>query len=116
MSYGTVTAVASQVAERLRSQGQSVSLVSVHTVKPLDEKGIVEALARHGKVIVIEETGPTGSLGRRVKELAWESQARCKIATFGLQDEFIHCYGSHGDLLAEHGIATDKILAHIEHL
>ncbi len=81
------------------------------TVKPLDRAGIVEVLKDHERIVVIEETGPTGSLGRQVKELAWESGAGCRIDSFGLQDEFIHDYGSHGDVLAAHGLALEPILA-----
>ena len=58
---------------------------------------------------MIEECAPNGSLAMQVKALAWETQARCKLAAFTLQDAFIHCYGSHEELLAEHGLSTAKI-------
>jgi transketolase len=83
----------------------------VHTMKPLEEAGIIDALQKHRDVIVIEETGPTGSLGSRVKALAWDARAKCRIAAFGLKDQFIHCYGSHDDLLAAHGLSADRILS-----
>jgi transketolase len=45
----------------------------------------------------------------RVKELAWESRAVCRLDVFTLRDQFVHCYGSHDDLLAEHGLAPERI-------
>jgi len=113
LSYGSIMKMARDVADRCEAQGKSTSLVSVHTMKPLEEAGIVDALRNHGEVIVIEETGPMGSLGSRVKALAWDTGAKCRIAAFGLKDEFIHCYGSHDDLLAAHGLSADFIMSRI---
>jgi transketolase len=41
--------------------------------------------------------------------VAWESGARCRLATFSLQDEFIHAFGSHAYLLGEHGLSVEGI-------
>jgi transketolase len=35
------------------------------------------------------------------------------IETFALQDEFIHCYGTHADILAAHGLSVDYIVDQI---
>jgi transketolase len=102
--------MAAAIAERLREQGKSVSLVSVHTLKPLDRAGIVDALERHKHVIVIEEHAPQGGLAPQTKQLAWDSKATCRLDVFTLQDEFIHNYGSHDDLLASHGLSSGRIL------
>jgi transketolase len=102
--------MAAAVADRLREQGKSVSLVSVHTLKPLDRAGIVDALKRHRQVIVIEEHAPQGGLAPQTKQLAWDSKATCRLDTFTLRDEFIHNYGSHDDLLAAHGLSPARIL------
>lgn len=111
LAYGSIMKMAAGVADRLQGQGRSVSLVSVHTLKPLDVAGIAEVLASHREVVVIEETSPQGSLGSKVKAQAYEQQSRCKIVAFSLQDEFIHVYGSHEDVLAAHGLSGDAIEA-----
>ena len=113
LTYGCITKMATQVADQLQAQGKSVSLVSVHTVKPLDREGIVEALKRHKHVIVIEEHVPQGGLAPQTKQLAWDIKATCRLDTFTLQDEFIHCYGSWEELLDAHGISVPKILAKV---
>jgi transketolase len=110
LTYGVITKMAAAIADRLQEQGKSVSLVSVHTVKPLDRAGIVDALKRHEHVIVIEEHAPQGGLAPQTKQLAWDSQATCRLDSFTLQDEFIHNYGSHDDLLAAHGLSPGRIL------
>jgi transketolase len=114
LCYGPALKLASDVASHFHEQGRSVSLVSVHTLKPLDLEGLARALLGHSHVVVIEELAPYGSLGERVKALAWEAGARCRLDTFALDDAFHHVYGSHGDLLAAHGLTRDAILGKLE--
>lgn len=111
LTYGVITKMAAEVAAALQERGKSVSLVSVHTMKPLDRPGIVEALTHHTQVIVIEEHAPQGGLAAQTKQIAWDIAATCRLDTFTLQDAFIHNYGSWENLLAAHGLAPDRILA-----
>ena len=113
LSYGPVVKLANDVAAWFRENGRSVSVVSTHTLKPLDIDGVAKALHRHKQVIVIEELAPYGGLGPRVKAIAWDTKASCRIDTFALDDAFHHVYGSHGDLLAAHGLSRDAIVARL---
>jgi transketolase len=109
LSYGPITKRAFEVADRCGARGLSAAVISVHTLKPLDNSAIVDVLTRFARVIVIEECIPNGSLSMRVQQLAWESRAVCRLDVFTLRDKFVHCYGSHDDLLAEHGLSTEQI-------
>lgn len=111
LTYGPMIKQALDVASRLEADGRSATVISVHTIKPLDREGIERALRDHKQVIVMEENVPHGALASRVKEIAWDSKARCDLKAFTLKDEFIHCYGSHDELLDEHGISVDKVVA-----
>jgi transketolase len=111
LTYGAITKMTIQVADRMAADGLSVSVVSVHTLKPLDREGIATALHSHSHVAVIEEMLPNGGLAGNVKQIAWDSGARCRLDTFTLKDEFIHCYGNHDQLLAAHGLSVDAIYA-----
>jgi transketolase len=113
LSYGIIMAKAMRLAGLLEAQGKSVSVVSCHTLKPLDIAGICAALRGHDHVIVMEEHAPQGGLASRAKQIGWDIQARCRLDTFTLQDAFIHNYGSHDDLLAAHGLTVDAIAERI---
>jgi transketolase len=113
LSYGPTAKLACDVGEWFAGRGRSVSLASVHTLKPLDEEGIREALKAHEQVVVIEELAPNGSLGQRVKAIAWDARAACRLDTFSLDDAFHHVFGSHGDLLAAHGLTREAIIARL---
>ena len=110
LTYGVITKMAAEIADHLQGQGKSVSLVSCHTVKPLDRAGVAEALKSHKHVIVIEENVPQGGLAPQTKQIAWDIKAGCRLDTFTLKDSFIHNYGSHDDLLASHGLSVPQIL------
>lgn len=110
LSYGTMMAKATEVADRLRrEQGKSVSVASVHTLKPLDRDAIAAALRDHSQVVVMEEHVPHGGLSSRVKEIAWETGAGCELHCFTLRDRFMHFYGTHDELLAQHGISVERV-------
>ena len=110
LCYGAIMKMVVEIADALQAQGESVSIMSVHTVKPLDEDGIAEALHSHRRAVVIEEHSPRGGLSGRVKEIALDTSAPASVKAFTLKDEFIHLYGSHADLLRAHGLAPDIIL------
>jgi transketolase len=110
LSYGPVTKMAFDAAEAVeRERGISVAVVGVPTLKPLDRDGLAGVLGRFSSVVVVEEHSVRGGLGGQVKEVAWESGATCRLTTIGLQDEFIHAFGSHAYLLGRHGVSVEAI-------
>jgi len=106
--------MACDVAGRIeKEKGKSCAVVAVHSLKPLDTEGIKAVLAKFPTVIVIEEHAPHGGLGSRVKEIAWDTRAPCRLKTFSLRDEFVHVYGSHADLLKAHGLDPEWIYGEV---
>jgi transketolase len=113
LSYGPIVKRAMTIADRFEANGKRTAVYSVHTLKPLDSQELSRILQNYPHVVVIEECAPNGSLAMRVKELAWSLGASCRLDTFTLQDAFIHCYGSHDDLLDAHGLSTGEICARL---
>jgi len=109
LTYGITIALAFKVSAELKKKGKSVSIISCHTIKPLDRKGILGILSSHKNIVVIEEHVPHGGLGSRVKEIAFESNFEGKLECFSLKDKFINFYGNYSELLERHGITEQKI-------
>lgn len=110
ISYGPIMQMAFEVTERVeREAGRSVAVYSAHTVKPLDTAGVIRILDNYETVIVVEEHSERGSLGGQVKQLAWDSGAKCRLRTFSLKDEFIHQFGSQRDMWKAHGLTPETI-------
>jgi transketolase len=111
LSYGPIMKRTMAVADAFEAAGKRAAVFSAHTLKPLDSETLVSILHAYKQVVVIEECAPNGSLAMRIKELAWNTGAKCRLDTFTLQDAFIHCYGSHDDILDAHGLGTGEIRA-----
>jgi transketolase len=110
LGYGPILKMGIDAAAALATKGMSVSVASVHTLKPLDREGVVDLLGRFSRVVVLEEMVPQGGLGDAVKAIAWDSGVSCDIRCLSLKHEFVHCYGSHNDLLAAHGLDVAAIV------
>ncbi len=110
ISYGITVKLAIDLSNELEKRGKSTSVISCHTIKPLDIKGIKEVLNNHKEVYVLEEHVPHGGLSSRVKEIASDEGTKAKLRSFTLKDEFIHFYGNHSELLEKHGLSLKQIL------
>ncbi len=113
LSYGAIMGLAVELYEDYRKRGYNPSLVCVHTLKPLDNKGLSEILTKYEEIIIIEEVSPKGYLAAQIKQLAWNEKSSAKIYDFSLKDEFIHTYGKPHELLEAHGLSLNQIKSHI---
>lgn len=109
LSYGVTVNLALNVAKKLEKEGKSVSVISCHSIKPLDIEGIKKLIQNHKRIAVVEEHVPHGGLGSRVKEIMVDNNCLKKINCFSLKDKFIHFYGSYEQLLDLHGISEKKV-------
>jgi transketolase len=114
LTYGPIVKRAMAVADWFEGRGERTAVYSTHTVKPLDRAALIEILKRFKRVVIIEECAPHGSLAMKVRELASITGATARIDAFTLQDAFIHCYGSHDDILDAHGLKTVDICARLD--
>lgn len=114
LSYGPIVKMALALADQLQEKkGLDSTVVSCHSLKPLDDEGIKNLLFTHKTVVVLEEHVPQGGLGSKVKAIAWDSQATCDLKCYSLQDKFIHVYGAHESLLKAHGLDVEMIFNHM---
>jgi transketolase len=110
VAYGPIVKLALDLASSLKTRDDvSSTVVSCHSIKPLDVEGIENLLANHKKMIILEEHVPHGGLSSRIKEIAWDNRTDCDLECYTLQDEFIHVYGNHHELLKAHGLDLETI-------
>jgi transketolase len=109
LSTGNMLPVAVEAGERLSAAGCSARVVSLHTVKPLDEALLADCFARFDVVATLEEHSLIGGLGAAVAEwLADRAPQRARLLRFGTTDGFVKFAGEqdfareHFGLTAEH--------------
>lgn len=114
IGYGPILKLGLKLADHFKQNGKSTSVISAHTLKPLDDTGIRHMLMNHKQIVILEEMVPRGGLADAIRIAAWEQGSSCQIDSFSLKDEFIHCYGSHEDILAAHGLALPEIISRLK--
>ena len=106
-------AVAVCVREALQKQGKSVDIVNARTVKPLDEKFLLELTNKY--LITIEDNVLLGGFGSLVDTFAVEAGMTVKIKNFAYRDKFIE-QGSVPVLQREYGVDSEEIARYIGEL
>lgn len=87
IATGTMTYQALVAADMLAKDEIAAEVIHVPTVKPLDEKTILESAQKTGAVVVAEEGQINGGLGGAVAELLSE-QLPTPVKRIGMKDQF----------------------------
>jgi transketolase len=98
-----------EAANVLESEGVSVDLINIHTIKPLDEAAVLASAARTGCVVTAEEHQILGGLGGSVAQLLAANNP-CPMEFVGMDDSFGES-GKPDQLLAKYNMDTATILA-----
>lgn len=72
ISYSLPLRFVEQAAEELASEGINAHILDLRTIQPLDVEGILEAVKKTGKVLIIHEDNKTGGVGAEVAALVAE--------------------------------------------
>lgn len=110
IATGGILKPAADAREALEAAGLSVSLYSMHTIKPLDHAA-VSAAARNARLIVtVEEHSVHGGLGGAVAEsLAQLSGPRADLKIVGLEAGFSNVVGDQEYLRHTYGLSAEAI-------
>ncbi|MBI4375222.1 MAG: transketolase [Elusimicrobia bacterium] len=84
-----------EAVKRLSQSGISARLLSMHTVKPLDEEAVRAAAQETSAVLTVEEHSMIGGLGSAVAEVLAQNARRVSFRIMGLPDQFCRTVGSH---------------------
>ena len=87
MATGSMAYNALMAARSLEADGIGSIVLSIHTVKPLDEEAVQSAAARTGRVITIEEHQTAGGFGSAISEYLSEAHP-VPVLRMGINDEF----------------------------
>jgi transketolase len=101
-----------QASEQLEAKGISAEVINIHTIKPLDEKIILDSIAKTRCIVTAEEHNKFGGLG--------ESVARCLSENNPTPQEFIAVNDSFGEsaspeqLMAKYGLNAVAVVNAVE--
>ncbi len=95
-------------AHKLEQEGIKVSVVNNHTIKPLDEVTLTEAVKRTGAVVTAEEHQIAGGLGSTIAEFLAQTNP-VPIEFVGVVDR-IGQSGSSAELLEHYSLGVDDLI------
>lgn len=107
MSTGSMTYQALVAAKLLKKQGINAAVLHVPTIKPLDERTVIETAKKCGRVITVEEAQIAGGFGSAITELLGE-YLPMPILRLGMQDRFGES-GEPNQLLEYFGLMGEPI-------
>ena len=92
IAAGTMVYYAKKAAEILAEKGLDVSVIDMHTIKPLDT-GAVEAQLDKKLIVTVEEASVVGGLGSAVAEYLAPKKEKPPQLILGIRDFFPHAGG-----------------------
>jgi len=111
ISTGVMTTNSLAAAELLAKDGVDVSVVHVHTIKPLDGATVLDFARDSDLVMTVEEGIRIGGLGSAIADVVVEhlGTSAPPLRRLGLPDEFPHNYGLQDDLFDIYGLMPAQI-------
>lgn len=109
IACGYMVENALQAAELLKAEGVYVSVINMHTIKPLDTATLAEVALHHKKIITVEEHQLNGGLGSAVAEFLATQSGSPKLTMIGVNDSFGDTAADVEWLWQKHGLMPDQI-------
>ena len=105
---GVMVSKAVEAAAKLKTQGISVQVVNVSTLKPLHKKEVLKYAAGKKAVITAEEAVKTGGLGQAIASLII-GEVKAKFGMVAIEDEFGTSAKDYEELLVKFGLSSAHI-------
>lgn len=112
VATGIMVHIAKEAAEQLKSEGYSIRVLNIHTIKPIDKEAIVEAAEQTGAIVTCEEHSIIGGLGSAVAEVLAENSP-VPLERVGVADTFGES-GTPQELLKKYGLTVEDIIVAVK--
>lgn len=109
IATGEPTERALLAAQELEKQGISCRVISMHTVKPLDEAALLNAVQNTKVLITVEEHSIYGGLGESCASILMQRGISLPFKIVGIPDEYT-VTGSQLEIFDHYGISLDGLM------
>ena len=99
-------------AQELRAQNKKVSILNVHTIKPLDAVTLEKYARKTKNIVTVEDHSIIGGLGSAICEVLAETYP-CKVLRIGLEDTFPES-APPSDLYRKYGLNSQGIVKKVQ--
>ena len=109
---GTMVHESLKAAEELKEENIDVYVVNIHTIKPLDEKLVIDLAKKTNCVLTAEDHNIIGGLGSAIAEVLSENYP-CLMKRIGMQDRYGES-GKPAELYEKYGLNAKAIVKHVK--
>jgi len=108
VATGETVLPAYQAAQELGANGIGATVLSLHTLRPLDSEAILAAARRARAVVTVEEHSVLGGLGSTVASLLMQAGVYRPLRIVGIPDEYTYT-GGQLEIFAHYGISPSGL-------
>ena len=108
LATGETVECAEGAARLLEGDGLSARVLSLHTVKPLDEAAVLDAAETCRAVVTVEEHSVHGGLGEACASFLMQRGLSKPFRIVGIPDEYTYT-GSQAEIFEHYGISSDGL-------
>ncbi|MET0393783.1 MAG: transketolase C-terminal domain-containing protein [Chitinophagaceae bacterium] len=108
IATGETVYPALQAARKLEGQGIAATVISMHTIKPLDEELLQQLAEQCGAIVTVEEHSIYGGLGEACASYLLQNRFHKPFKIIGIPDEYT-VTGSQPDIFRHYGISEAGI-------
>ena len=110
LSVGNMAGVSIEVSKNLKDEGISTEIVSLHTIKPLDDIYLKFAFENFKLIVVLEEHGMVGGAGSAILEWLYKNKIDTKkLLLKHTPDEFLVAIGNQFEARSHMGLDAINI-------
>jgi len=110
VACGETVSIAVQAAELLAADRLDCRVISMHTLKPLDEDALQQAAEETHAILTLEEHSIHGGLGAACAAVLMQHGMRCGFKIVGIPDEHT-VTGSQKEIFKHYGITAEGLAA-----
>lgn len=107
MATGTMVHIALEAAKMLEDHGVRVMVANISTIKPIDEKLVVDCAKKTKMLVTLEDHNIIGGLGSAVSEVLTDYYPK-KLNRIGMEDRFGES-GKPADLYKKYGLDVQGV-------
>jgi len=108
VTTGETVYPALKAAEEMDKSGYSCRVISMHTIKPLDNEAVIRAAEECGAIITVEEHSIAGGLGEACTSLLMQANIQIPFKMVGIPDEYTMT-GSQLEIFAHYGLTAPRL-------
>ena len=108
IACGETVPIAVEAAQHLAAEGVTCRVLSMHTLKPLDEEAVRKAAQETRAIITVEEHSVHGGLGEACAAILMQQGARVPFKIVGFPDEHM-VSGSQKEIFNHYGISANGL-------